>query len=178
MNGKKIKIAIFFLIVFIFSILFSLINIGNEKIHNNISIQQINIAGMSQSEAEEVLNKNLREKNINQIKLKHNDYEMTLSYEQLNVNYDISNAIEKAYGTGRTGNIITNNYSILFGYFFKNDIPLNVEIDEDALNNAINDLESKLPDVKTEGSYYVDGESLVIKKRKKRCNSKEGRAKK
>lgn len=174
MNGKKIKIAIFFLIVFIFSILFSLLNIGNEKIHNNISIQQINVAGMSQNQAEEVLNKNLREKKLNQIKLKHNDYEMTLSYEQLNAGYDINKAIEKAYGTGRTGNIITNNYSILLSYFFKKNIPLNVEIDESALNSAIDDLESKLPDVKTEGSYYVDGESLVIKKRKKRCDSKKG----
>ena len=174
MNGKRIKIAIIIFIFFIFSIVFSLINIGNEKIHNNISVQQVNVAGMSQSEAEECLNKNLREKKLNQIKLKHNDYEMTLSYEQLNICYDINKAIEKAYGTGRTGNIITNNYSILISYFFKKDIPLNVEIDEDALNNSINDLESKLPDVKTEGSYYVDGESLVIKKRKKRCNSKEG----
>ena len=103
---------------------------------------------------------------------------MTLSYEQLNVSYDITKAIQTAYGTGRKGNIITNNYSILASYFIKKDIPLNVEIDNDALDNAVNDLESKLPDVKTEGSYYVDGESLVIKKRKKRCNSKEGWAKK
>ena len=174
MNNKRIKIAIIVFIIFIFSISFSLFNIGNEKIHNNISIQQLNVEGKSQSEAEEDLNKSIREKKLNQIKLKHNDYEMTLSYEQLNVSYDITKAIQTAYGTGRKGNIITNNYSILASYFIKKDIPLNVEIDNDALDNAVNDLESKLPDVKTEGSYYVDGESLVIKKRKKRCNSKEG----
>lgn len=167
MNGKRIKITIIIFLVFFFSIIFSLINIGNEKIHNNISIQQVNVAGMSQSEAEETLNKDLREKKLNQIKLKHNDYEMTLSYEQLNVSYDINKAIGEAYGTGRTGNIVTNNYSILISYFIKKNISLNVEIDEDALNNAINDLESKLPDVKTESSYYVDGQNLVIKNGKK-----------
>ena len=167
MNKKWIKIGILVFILFIFSIAFSLINIGNERIYSNISIQQVDVAGKTQNEVEESLNKLLREKNLNQINLKHNDFQTTISFEQLNIDYDVNKAIESAYGKGRTGNILTNNYFILFSYFIKSDIPLNYNIDEGALNNVISDIESKLPDVKAESSYYVDGDNLIIKSGKK-----------
>ena len=163
MNRKIIIIIICVFIIFILSVSFSLINIGNEKIYNNISVQGINVAGMSQNEAEELVKKEFREKQINQIKLVHNEYETTISFDQLNVEYDVNNAISEAYGQGRKGNIVTNNYSILFSYLFKKDIPLNIRVDEEALENTVKDIELKLPDVVTQSSYYVDGDSLIIK---------------
>ena len=163
MNSKTVKIIILILFIIVFSVAFSLINIGNEKIHNNISVQNINVSGMTQSEAEESLNKISREKRINQVRLVHNDYELAVSFDQLNINYEINKAVDLAYGKGRTGNIVTNNYSILTSYFIKKNIAINVEIDENALNNAIDDLESKLPDVKTEYSYYKEDNNLIIK---------------
>lgn len=178
MRSKTTKIIIIVFCIFLFSIMFSLVNIGNERIYNNISIQHISVSGKTQTEAEETINKIYRNKKINQIKLLHNDYETTLSFDQLNINYDINKAIEKAYGKGRTGNIITNNYSILTSYFIKKDISLNIEIDENAIESITYDIESKLPDVKTESTFYIEGENLIIKKGKKRSTDKRRRTEK
>lgn len=163
MNGRILKIIVLVIVIFVISVIFSLFNIGNEKIHTNIYIQNISVSGMSQRDAEECINKNFREKKINQIKLVEQDYETTISFDQLNVKCDVNKAVDKAYSKGRTGNIVTNNYSILTSYFIKKNIPLNIEIDEEALNNAITDIESKLPNVEKASSYYIDGENLIIK---------------
>ncbi|MBR3134651.1 MAG: VanW family protein [Clostridia bacterium] len=164
MDSKVIRYIILVFILFIISIVFSLINIGNEKILKNTYIQNLDVSKMSQNEAEEYINKEYREKKLKQIILKHNDYETAISFDQLNVDLDTSKAVGEAYGKGRTGNIVTNNYTILFSYFYKKNISLNINLDGDALGNVVKDIESKLPDVKTESSYYIDGENLIIKK--------------
>lgn len=163
MDIKKIIIIILIFIIFIFSISFSLINVGNEKILDNIYIKDIAVSNMSQTDAEEYINKLFREKKLNQIVLKHGEYETTISFEQLNAQCLTSEAVKDAYGIGRIGNIITNNYSILSTYFWKKNINLKIDIDEDALNNAVEDIESKLPDVKTESTYYIEDDNLIIK---------------
>lgn len=170
MEKRTIKIIILITIIFIFSIIFSLINIGNEKIHNNIYIQDINVSKLGKTEAEDLINKEYREKKLNQIKLVHKDYETTISFDQIDVNCDVNNAVAKAYGKGRTGNIITNNYSILMSYFFKKNFPVDFEVNEQSLETTVDDIESKLPDVMTEGSYYIDGENLIIKSGKSGVN--------
>ena len=162
MVERRYKIIIGLIILFIFSTIFSFINIGNEKILNNTQIQHINVAGMTQNEAEEEINKKYREKKLNQIKLKHNDYETTISFEQLDVEFNSNNAIKQAYGRGRTGNIITNNYAILFSGIFKKDIPIELSIKDELLNDITEDTEKKLPDVKKEYTYYIDGVNLII----------------
>ena len=70
-RGTKIKIAIIiFIILLIFSTIFSLINIGNNKIHHNIEISKINMSGKQIEEAQEELNKKIREKELSKITLK------------------------------------------------------------------------------------------------------------
>lgn len=163
MEKKKIIFVTLIIILFAFSIIFSLINIGNEKILNKISIQGVSVSSKSQSEAEEYLNKLYREKKINQIVLKHGEYETTISFDQLNAQYLISDAVSKAYGIGRIGNIITNNYSIFSSFFMDRNIEIEVDLDEDAVNSVIDDIESKLPDVKTESTYYIENDKLILK---------------
>ena len=163
MDRKKLTVIIVFVIIFIFSIVFSLINIDNEKILKNISIQDIDVSNMTQSDANEYINKLYREKRINQIKLKHGEFETVVSFDQLGVECNTNDAVKDAYSIGRIGNIITNNYSILYSLLFKRNIELEVDIDEESLNEVAEDVEAKLPDVKTESSYYIDGENLIIK---------------
>ncbi len=150
--------------IFVFSIIFSLFNGGYDKIHKNVYIQNISVSGMSQEEAKEKLSKIYETKKLNKIILKHNDFEMPISYEQLGITRNFNDAVDMAYGIGRKGNIVTNNYRILFSCFLRKNINLEINIDDTSINNAINDVQSKLPDVTIQSSYYIDGSNLVIKK--------------
>ena len=163
MDRKKLTVIIAFVIIFVFSIIFSLININNERILKNIAIKDIDVSNMSQEDAKEFINKCFREKKLNQIKLKHEEFETIVSFDQLGVECNTNSAVEKAYSIGRTGNIVSNNYSILYSLLFKRNVELEVEIDDESLNEVAEDIEAKLPDVKTESSYYIDGENLIIK---------------
>ncbi len=161
-----LKIGIIIAILMIVSVFFSLINIGNNKIYKNISVGGIEVSKKERQEAEEIIKKLYRQKQLNGILLKHNDFELNISFEQLGVNPEIEKSIEKAFGIGRVGNIFANNYAILFSNFFKKDVDINYNINEHNLEVCINDIESKLPDTKIDASYSVEGDELIISKGK------------
>ena len=161
---KVIVVICIVVAIFVFSIIFSLFNGGYDKIHKNVYIQNVSVSGMSQEEAKEKLGKIYETKKLNKIILKHNDFEMPISYDQLGVTRNFNDAVDMAYGIGRKGNIFTNNYRLLFSGFLRKNINLDINIDDVSINNVINDVQSKLPDVTLQSSYYIDGSNLVIKK--------------
>lgn len=169
---KKIKVStlliIGFLILFllIVSVIFSLINLGNNKIYKNIFIEDVDVSKKERQEAEEEIKKLYRQKQLNGITLKHDDFEITLSYEQIGVNPELEKSVEEAYSIGRVGNIFSNNYSILFSNFIKRKININYNINEKSLDLCVNDIENKLPDIKIDGSYSIEGNELIISKGK------------
>ena len=165
-SKKLIIIAIIVGILIFISIIFSILNMGNSKIYKNISIQGINVSGKEKNDAEKEI-KDLYEKKQNEgIVLNHNDLQLNISYDQLNILPDFDKSLKEAYEIGRKGNIITNNYSILFTNFIKRNIEIDFNINEKKLDDCIKDVESKLPDLKIEGSYYIEGNELIISKGK------------
>lgn len=169
---KKLKVStllilgglILFLLVI--SVVFSLINMGNNKIYKNIFIEDVDVSKKERQEAEDIIKKLYRQKQLSGITLKHNDFEINISYEQIGVNPELEKSVEEAYSIGRVGNIFTNNYSILFSNFMKRKIDINYNINENSLDLCVNDIENKLPDIKIDGSYSIEGSELIISKGK------------
>lgn len=168
---KKIKkkTIIFSLIVIlflmIFSVIFSLINMNNEKIIKGISILGIDIENLTIDEAKnkinDAINNRFNDENNNLI-LKRNDNETSVTANTFNAKFDIDTAINEAYNVGRSGNIITDNYSILFTLLFKRQIEPELYLDEELLQATIKDVGSKMTDRLVENSYYVEDEELTI----------------
>lgn len=171
-NEKKksffviMTVSIIAIILIILSVIFALININNEKILENISIMGIDVSNMTQEEAksavEEVVNKKLEEELV----LKKDDYETSMTAQQINSTFDIDTAVSEAYNIGRDGNIITNNYGILFTWAFGKNIDCNLNYNEESLNKKIEDISSKLPNSVVQSSYYIEDENLIIVKGK------------
>ena len=166
-NSKKIIIilSVIAFIMFI-SVIFSLINIGNNKIYPNIKVEGISVYGKEQEEANTELNKIYNEKKIAGIKLKQGEYETTISFDQLGITCNVGDAVTEAYSIGRSGNILTNNYNILLRYFIPKNIEINFTIDENSIDKVIDDVESKLPNVVVDNDYYIEGDKLIITKGK------------
>lgn len=170
---KKIKVkTIILIIIAIFillflSVIFSLLNMGNSRIYKNIYVQGVDVSKKERQEAEELVKKLYREKQLKGITLKHNDFELNISFEQLGINPNIEKSVEQAYSIGRVGSIFTNNYEILFSNFLKRNIDINYNLNENSLDLCVKDIESKLPDIKIDDSYSLEENELVISKGKK-----------
>ena len=161
---KILLIAIFIIFILIFSVIFSIINIGNEKVLGKVSIMGIDIGNMTREEAKETLNKIIEEKTNEELILKKDDYETSLNAIQLDANFNIDEAINEAYNIGRSGNIITNNYNILYTMIFGRNIDCDFSYSEDLLNEKINNIASKIPGAVVQSSYYIEDENLIIVK--------------
>ena len=165
-KGKLIVIGSLSIIIFllIFSIIFALININNEKILNKVSIMGIDVGNMTVEEAKSTINEIIDKKFSEEIILKRDEYETSLNATQINAEFDVENAVNEAYNLGRNGNIISNNYSILWTMLFGKEIDCNLSYNKENLDKKIKDISAKLPGVVVQSSYYIEDEKLIIVK--------------
>ena len=161
-----ITIISILILVLIFSVIFALININNEKIFDNISIMGIDVSNMTREEANKAVNDVINAKISEELFLKKDDYETSLNANQINAVFDVENAVNQAYNIGRDGNIVTNNYGILWATLFGKDIDCSLNYDEETLTEKIADISSKLPGAVVQSSYYIEDEELIIVKGK------------
>ena len=125
---KKIVISIIIvaLVALLFSTVFALTNINNEKIISGVTIKGIEVSGLSKEEAIAKLETTYTAKLENNIMLQYEDFESELNPTLMEVNYNIEEAVDEAYSIGRTGNIFVNNYNILGTLIGKRDINVDV----------------------------------------------------
>lgn len=162
-HSKKI-IPIIFLVtlIIVFSVIFSVINIGNTNILQGISVKGIDISGLSKEEAIQKLTQITEEKLSKEINVKYEEYEATINPAVMESNFDVKKAVDEAYAYGRNGNILQNNYAIFIAMIFNKDIQMDVEIDRELAISAIEDMGSKIPGHVKQYSYYIEGSTLVI----------------
>ena len=157
-------ISVILLMLLIFSMIFAVTNLNSDKIISGVSINGIEMSGLSKEEAKGKLETLLVEKKKKQILLKYNDYETEINPELIEVNYDLDGLVEKAYNVGRDSNIFVNNYSILFTLIGKKDIKIEATFNQEQLEKALQDSSSKLPGAIKEPSYYIEDDNLIITK--------------
>lgn len=177
-SGKRrifpfVLIGIFIIVILVFSVIFSLINIGNDKIIGKVSIIGIDVSNMTKEQATEVLEEIIHDKMSEELVLKKDDYETSINANQINAQFNIEEAVQKAYDIGRSGNIITNNYNILASIIWGNNIELQMNYEQESLDKKIDDISSKLPDGLVQNSYYIEDDELIIVKGKKGLVIKE-----
>lgn len=171
-NQKKKKVIPIILITIVVilgifcSTIFALININNEKIISGISIQGIDVSGLSKEEANAKMQEIYQEKKAKEIGIKYEDYESTLNPELMEVNYEVEKAVEEAYLIGKGENIFVNNYNILFTLIGKKDIPVNMTLNEEVGKQTIEDIGVNIPGLIIESSYAVEEDELIITKGK------------
>ena len=159
-------VGIIIILTLFISTIFAFININNEKIIKGVSIENIDMSGLSKEEAKNKLETIYNEIKSKDINIKHNEYESTISPELIETNYDIDKAVNEADSVGKSDNIFVNNYNILFTLIWKKNINVDLSINEDVAKQTINDINVNLPDGVIESSYSVDDDELTISKGK------------
>ena len=162
-----ILICAIILVVAIFaSTGFALFNINNTKIISNISIEGIEVGGLTKKEAEQKILEKI-EKNVEQnIIVKTNDFEYQFQLSQIEAKYDTNKAIEDAYSIGRDGNIFKNNFEIFKRKIKNKNIEVGIDYNQELLDNIINEIAVKIPGAVEKPSYCIEDKKLTITKGK------------
>ena len=166
---KWIPIAILIGIIFIIGILISTIfafaNINKNTIVSGVKIEGIDVSGLSAEEAKGKLETIYTEKLETEIPVQYKEYETTINANLFETKYNIEDAVKKAIEIGKEGNIFENNYKILFALIGKQDIKVEMQLNEEAAKKIIEDLGTNLPGVVIESSYYIEDNKLIITKK-------------
>lgn len=158
-----IKITLLLCIIFI-ATFFSLLNIGSSNIINNVYINGISVSSLSTEEARNKLEPILKEKLEKEISIKFEDYETSILPAEINFSYDLAPALEKAYGLGRTGNILTNNFRILISLFKKTNIEAPINYNSEQLDNVVENISVEIPNLVVNPTYYINNNELILTK--------------
>lgn len=148
----------------IFSTIFALTNRNSNKIVSGISVKGIDVSGLTYNEAYEKVAKVYSEKMKQNITLKHNEYETSITPEQIEAKFKVQEAIDTAYNYGRSGKVLKDNYSIVYAGVSKIDINPAFNYNEKALSDFIDSTQNNLPDAVKQSDYYIDGDKLIINK--------------
>lgn len=163
---STIAVGIIIILALFVSTIFSFVNLNNENILSGISIEGIDVSGLSKEEAMAKLQTIYEEKKSKEIEIQYEDYTNSLNPTLMEVSYEVEKAVNEAYLTGRNSNIFTNNYNILFTLIGKKNIDVNMTLNEEVAKQTIEDIGVNLPGIVIESSYSVEDDELVITKGK------------
>lgn len=149
-------------LVALFCVIFSLININNNKILKNISIMGLNVENLTKEEANEKLNNLVKDRLETDIVFKHNDQSFTLLPKEIEFNYNFEKAVDEAYDIGRDGNILQNNFVILGQYFKQQNIVPEISINQELYGNIENQINENLTDGVKNPDYTIEGNKLTV----------------
>ena len=157
-----ISIIIMAIILLIFSTIFALINIGNKKIVKGISIENIDMSNLTIEEATKVLEEISSKDKENEIIFKYKEVETPITYEALEVEFNIKEIVEKAYKIGRGSNIFKNNFEILSTWINGKTDSLNATFDENVVKQVCENINNTSEEAIVEPSYYIEDDTLII----------------
>lgn len=171
-QGKK-RVSHIFGIILALTILlttiltgFALLNLYNNKIIKGVMVENISLEGLTIDEAIQLLNDKLNNNLEREILLSADGQEYSIMPAQIDVSYNIDEIVNQAYNIGRTGNIIQNNFEILKTFFNKKNMQINIKYDEQALDEILNDISTKLEDAMIDNTYCIENDKLIISRGK------------
>ena len=167
---KKSKKGLIFLVIAIvliaiigiLSTIFAVVNLGNTKIMKGITIGKIDVSNLTKEEAKQTLEEIYLAKSKNEIYLKYGENETAITYEALEVEYQIEEAVNKAYEIGRQGNIFKDNLEILKTWIKGKEIDLAVTLDTEMVGQIAQNINNSLEGAVIQPSYYIENEKLII----------------
>ncbi len=155
-------LVIFIGILLLIFALFTIYNTFNTNIISGVHIKEIDVSGLSESDAKYQLDNYLKSKIPEEITLKRGDFETTISTSQMDMAFDTKSASHSALQIGREGNIFENNLQVLSMMFGYVNVEPKVTYNKQLLTKYLEDISTQLPDAVVQSSYYIENNELII----------------
>lgn len=168
-NNKKRKALFIIFVIFIiltlamcFSTIYAILGNFKSTIARGITINGVDISNLTYDEAKQKITEVIDVQLTPDIELVYNDYTYTIKMSDIEYEYNLINALEKAYNVGRTGNIAENNYSLIKTAILGEDIYMENTYDVEALDAIIDIIDTNIPGRVKQYSYYIEESNLII----------------
>ena len=160
-----IILSVFLVLVLIAFGALTLYNYKNKNvIAKGVSINSIDLSYCTKDEAKERINNYYTEQLSNDITLVYNDYKTFIKTSEIELNYDISSAIDYAFSYGKNGNVFQDDYHILASLIKNKNITPVYTLNQELLTKFLNNISTELPGALVESSHYIEGNKLIITK--------------
>ena len=131
-------------------------------IQEGIYVKDVNISGKTKEEALQILDQELGSKMKDCLVLEYKNVDYYLAIEQFNAGFDFESSVEYAYNISRTGNFIEDITKYINVYFTNINIEPKLVYSEEALDEHLLSIETKLPDQLEQSDYYIEDDKLII----------------
>lgn len=119
--------------------------LSGERINPNISINGINVAGLTRTEAENKLNRLYDDKIDNSfISIKFEDKEWNLKYRELGYSYNINETVNKAYEVGRIGDFLSRLTESIRTRFEAQNFELEGQYNSEPINQLLTQISKQI----------------------------------
>lgn len=164
---RKLKIAIFLslLIVSLGNVVLSNAIEFEGKIYKNIYVREIDLSNLTKEEATEKINKTLESKNC--FSLIFNNEKYIFSKNDIGVDYDVNEVVEKAYSIGRDKGLVSNiktKSSLSMGK--KIMLDYSITYDERKIDKYLNEMNKKIYIKPKSATIRIVNGKIVITKEK------------
>lgn len=136
----------------------------DNKIYPGVTVQDINLGGMTKEEAQNKLIETFNDAIENKkMPISIGDKQYELIYSDIMPKYDIDGTIEKAYNFGRDNGILKKYMIIKNGDNKKNEITLDFSYNEEKLKEYEAKLQKEVTQVAKDSSINIEGNNFAIK---------------
>ena len=135
---------------------------NDERIQSGVYIKEINVSGLTKSEAAQLIEERLKDELNDHIILKYKNYEYYVEIEQFEAEFDVEASVEVAYKIGRSGNLFKDMGDYISVLMHKIQIDPVLTYNQEALRSYLETIEAQLPDQLEQSSYYIEDDKLII----------------
>lgn len=135
----------------------------DNKIYPGVTVQDVNIGGMTKEEAKSKLFKSFNDAIGNKkLLISIGDKQYELIYSEIMPKYDIDGAVEKAYNFGRDDGIFKKYMIIKNGESNKNSIQLDFSYSEEKLKEYGIKLQKEVTQTAKDASISINGSNITV----------------
>ncbi len=162
---KIVLLLLVICVIIAVSTIFALNNKGNENIIKNVFIEKVDVGDKSKDDAEQLI-----EAYVNSYRNKSITLLMdgkSYKYTAKELGFAASNAekvIEQAYNYGREGNLLQNNFAILFSNFKNRVFSLEYDLNSEVYSGILTKIASENEAIAADDIYEEKDDEIVITK--------------
>ncbi len=162
--SKITKIGIGIIIVlFVAALGLSIKMVSGDKIHTNITVKDVDLGGLTYSQAESVLKEKFEPAIDNSsIAINFGKNTWKLSYRDVNFQYEYEDAVTKAYDIGHKGSFFKKLTDVISSQLERKDISLNYSYDTEYIKSKLEAISKEIDQEAKDATIALKDKVFVI----------------
>lgn len=163
--GTTISLSLIFILLvalIILSFIFAFLNRNSLEIIDGVSIMGVDVSHLTKEAAAEKITQEIDSRLGQNLVFTHHDEKYQIIAQDMEVQYNIDEVVDKAFSYGRQGNIFIQNYDILKTKFQKINVTPETSSNVEIFDSIVSQMEANFADCLKQAEYEINGTKLKI----------------